>query len=306
MSFNYNTYINGTYRVILDSTGTKKYLGQEFKADFPDSLDIKITNKCMKCCPFCHESSNPQGEHGDLDELLKKLYGLPKGVELAIGGGDALLHPGLFDFLLSLKDHFSVALTVTWDDCFSNPDSIETLSELSKYDLIQALGISVGSRSLYNRNDEPPRQFATNHVYHVIPGITPSQTFRVMVESTFSFRKILILGFKQFGRSEKAELPELEFEKWREIIKNCQFFNKSIFNSEKVLAFDNLAIEQLKIRDMCSDDVWNSNYMGNEFSHSMYVDAVNKEYAPTSRSPRSDRESWDCGSVIDYFKKNHD
>ena len=65
-----------------------------------------------------------------------------------------------------------------------------------------------------------------------------------------------------------------------------------------------MAVEQLNIKDLLLETEWNSYYMGQDFSHTMYVDAVNEEFAPTSRSPYSERCSWDSINILDYFKKN--
>ena len=59
------TYKNGNYRVMIDlKTGTKIRENNLdfFRADFPESMDIKICNKCDMGCPMCHENSTPDGE----------------------------------------------------------------------------------------------------------------------------------------------------------------------------------------------------------------------------------------------------
>ena len=71
------------------------------------------------------------------------------------------------------------------------------------------------------------------------------------------------------------------------------------------LSFDNLALEQLDLKSAFLKKDWDRFYLGDEFTHSMYLDAVNGEYAPTSRSPKSERVSWDGLDIITYFKNNH-
>ena len=60
--FRIGTYINGNYFVQSDWTGTKVKrtlrVGEDFNPDFPDSIDLKITNSCSHACPFCHEDSS--------------------------------------------------------------------------------------------------------------------------------------------------------------------------------------------------------------------------------------------------------
>lgn len=309
-----NIYKNGTYTVIIDETGTKKYIGEQFIADFPDSLDLKITEQCLHGCPFCHESSGKDGKHGDLNQLVLNLVGLPEGVELAIGGGNALLHPELKQFLLKIKGHFRVALTIHWKDLI-NEDTKKILEDIVKDKLISSLGVSLAdfgkktSESLDIFDSLSSREsFILSNVkpvFHVIPGVTPFKIFKKIFWDPFSFKKILILGFKQFGRAEKMELPLEEFKMWRECIQEHTKRGNSLLRHNQTVAFDNLALEQLGIKDIVPKEVWNECFMGNEFTHSMYIDACKGEYAPTSRSPYSERMSWKDKTVIEYFKENH-
>ena len=92
-------YENGNYTVFLYTDGTKEKITQEecFKAEFPDSIDLKISNYCDANCPMCHENSGTHGLHADLNASF--LSSLPAGIELAIGGGNPLSHPDLIPFL---------------------------------------------------------------------------------------------------------------------------------------------------------------------------------------------------------------
>ena len=65
------------------------------------------------------------------------------------------------------------------------------------------------------------------------------------------------------------------------------------------IGFDNLAIEQLRIKEFLPEDEWENLYMGDEGQHSMYIDAVRGEFARTSRS--EERTSWDDVGLIDFF-----
>lgn len=310
-----NIYKNGTYTVIIDETGTKKYVGEVFIADFPDSLDLKITEQCLHGCPFCHENSEKSGKHGDLEQLVLNLKGLPKGVELAVGGGNALLHPNLKDFLIKIKDHFKVALTIHWKDLV-NEDTKKILEDIIKEELITSLGISLADikGKVLNEVDQINQMFPKDSfkifsniitVFHVIPGVTPFKIFKKILWDAFSYSRILVLGFKQFGRAKKSELPIKDFEEWKNCIQDYNKRGGSFLKLHKTLAFDNLALEQLDIKNIVSKETWEESFMGEEFTHSMYVDACKGEYAPTSRSPYSERSSWENKTVIEYFKENH-
>lgn len=301
-----SVYKNGTYTVNINSHGTKTYQGETFEAEFPDSLDIKITEVCFHNCPFCHESSTKDGIHCDTEKLLSKLKGLPKGVELAIGGGNALLHPNLETLLEKLKGHFNVAITVNWRDV-ATVSSYKQIVNLIDRKLITSLGISIEGITIkkYKTIKEMFRflEEKTLVVYHVIPGITYLNLFKEMSEDfSFTTKKFLILGYKQHGRAKDHLLPEDKFEEWR---KQTQKFYTTKFGllGNIIIAFDNLALEQLRIKELIPNEYWENHYMGDEFTHSMYIDACKGTYGPTSRSLDSERSSWDEGTVIDYFKR---
>ena len=220
----------------------------------------------------------------------------------------------LEEFLTHLKGHFKVALTVHWKDVIdkSYRDKIQSLE---KNELITSLGVSLADTKQSEIDDILKkdrdlaiflqRSYSENPiVFHVIPGITKTGHFKKILWD-FSFPKILILGFKQFGRASKKNLPEKEFKEWKELIRDFQRTGREFIKLHKTIAFDNLALEQLEIKQIFSEDYWNEHYMGNEFTHSMYIDTCKKEFGQTSRSPYSERKSWDdYETAIDYFKNN--
>lgn len=89
-------YVNGNVNVTLYDDGTKvrEWEGVQ-KVEFPESIDVKITDYCLMGCKFCYEMSTRKGKHGDLETLKTKLSSLPSGIELAIGGGNPLDHYGV-------------------------------------------------------------------------------------------------------------------------------------------------------------------------------------------------------------------
>ena len=46
--------------------------------------------------------------------------------------------------------------------------------------------------------------------------------------------------------------------------------------------FDNLAIAQLRVRDLLSDEKWNKFYMGDDGDYTFYIDLVKGEFAQNS------------------------
>lgn len=67
----------------------------------PTLVDFQITNKCFLDCPHCYASSTAAGAHGALEDVELALDQIAEvGVfQLAIGGGEPLLHPHIGDIL---------------------------------------------------------------------------------------------------------------------------------------------------------------------------------------------------------------
>lgn len=320
-------YLNGNYVVSCTDFGkTREYttlrIGEDFEPDFPDSIDLKITNKCSHGCSFCHESSGPLGKSFNLENTKKMLSQLPGGVEIAIGGGNIFDcfddFFGLLEFCKS-KDFFARATVNILDllnfkkqelilRCFGADENHFFNSK--KDNLLGALGISVSrfiEVGLFEENKIHNFNYYThgNFVFHIILGIYPIEEFMDLLDYclTNSYG-ILILGLKQFGRAANIGEPK-DIEKWKQVVSKT-IYESRISSSKLVLGLDNLAIEQLDIKSKLTEREWKKLYLGNEFSHSMYIDAVEETFAPTSRSPLEERVKWcDTGSVVEYFKNNH-
>lgn len=297
-------YINGNYLVTtLYNGGRRKRAlrgGEELCPKFPDSIDLKITNSCSQGCPFCHENSVPGGKNFNLVNTKNILSSLPRvGIEIAIGGGN------IFDCskdALSLvewmkEQGFQPRLTISYEEFIKRIKDFQLARwEKAKTDegrLIKEIEYFGISTTKYHSNIP---YISKNIVWHVIVGITPIEEVIKMFDDPVLYKKILFLGFKQFGRALNMEIPNLP--EWREFIKSTLLGHKV----DATIGFDNLALEQLEIKNYLDKDVWESFWLGQEFSSSMYVDAVEETFAPTSRSLC--RTSWKSISLIDYFNKN--
>jgi len=256
-------YINGNYQVTLYDDGTKVRVSPdgEFKPKFPETIDVNISNQCPHQCPFCYISATPNGEHGSLFGAFRMLD-VPKGVELALNYAE---HPDLYDFLCSYKNELVINLTIN-SKSLSNPDTLLKIQHWLDNKLIHGLGISV------NTDDDYTLPVSDNIVFHVIAGITPLSTIDLLVASQ---RKILILGYKPLGRA-KPEIPDLtayqsQLDAWL----------KANFG---IISFDNLALEQLKVKDKVSTTVWEVHFMGQEGEFSLYIDTVMRSFSISSLS----------------------
>ena len=108
--------------------------------DKPESIDLKITNRCNMNCPMCHEDSTPDGADADLSNLAF-LDTLSPYTEIAIGGGNPLEHPYLVWFLQELKRKNLIANITVNQYHFMRDQSL--IRHLVDNDLIHGVGVSV-------------------------------------------------------------------------------------------------------------------------------------------------------------------
>lgn len=265
-------YRNGNYTVKIFSDGTKirETDDNKFVAAFPESMDLKITNMCDVGCAFCHEKSVINGKHGDMLNL-EFINTLHPYTEVAIGGGDPMAHPHIVTFLQNLKNRKVIAnMTVHHSSFLKNRTLI---SKLIKNRLIWGLGVSVV---------DPTEEFLSairgyeNLVVHVINGVMPIENLRKMYTRNI---KVLILGYKQFGRGKAYFCAET--------IKNMMDMHKELPTALKhlaVLSFDNLAVYQLEAKRLVSVEEWRECFMGDDGHYTMYIDAVERKFAKNSTS----------------------
>jgi hypothetical protein len=277
-----NRYLNGNVTVTLFDNGTKIQEwddNEQPNPEYPNSMDIKITDYCNAGCSWCHEKSTVDGKHADLEYLLDILQDLPRGTELAIGGGNPLDHPGLVPFLEACKSFGLIPnLTVNYKHISKSYKGIfkqkyvDLLNKLLDNNLIYGLGLSIPDyieNSVINQFNKKD-----NIVYHVIAGVNELSILDKIKKSPV--QKCLILGYKDFGRGIKyrSEGVTNNLENWTN---NLGQYIKKIH-----LSFDNLAIKQLEISKYLTQEEWDSFYCGDDGVFTMYMDAVKQEFAMSS------------------------
>lgn len=274
-------YTNGDFNVTLLSDGTKIREGKGVPI-FPESMDIKITNWCDAACAWCHEQSTKRGEHADLEWLLDYLKPLPSGVEIAIGGGHPLSHPLFVEFISEMTQR-GIVCNVTINE-FHFEKSRKLIERLVADKKIYGVG--------YSFNKNPCLWKYDNLVTHVIIGVTG---YEMLEEITQVNRKVLLLGYKDFGRgSLYSEKNAMKIEE------NINGWYKNLFSTAKKahLSFDNLAISQLNPKRILASG-YDQMFMGNDGEFTMYIDAVQKKVAIGSTFERVDIS---CG-LINSFEK---
>lgn len=286
---------NGNYMMFIDlETGTKirKNNLDCFIPEKPESMDIKITNKCDMGCAFCHENSTADGLHGDIMNL-KFIETLLPYTELALGGGNPLTHPDLVPFLEKCKSLKLIPSMTINQVHFMKPEYAELIDKLVNEKLIYGLGISLtrATEEFVEKVKKYP-----NAVIHIINGVQPLAEVRKLYDQNL---KVLILGYKMFRRgieyfSEAVDSAKTEY--YAELADMTKRFD--------VVSFDNLALNQLEVKRLLTDDEWNEFFMGNDGSHTMYIDCINKQYARSSTAPIEDRRELldDIKPMFDYIR----
>lgn len=286
-------YKNGNFKTIILSDGTKirETEDDEFMPAFAENMDIKICNFCDIGCPFCHEGSTIDGKFGDIlnEKFINTLHPYQ---EVALGGGDATSHPNLIPFLQKLKDR-KVIVNMTVNQIHFEKKQ-ELIKKLVDEKLIYGLGVSLVNPT--EKFIELIKKYP-NAVIHVINGVLKPSDVEALENNNL---KILILGYKHLRRGDDFYSEDYE----NIVVKQNWLYENlaDIIEKFKVVSFDNLAIDQLNVRRLMSDDEWNEFYMGDDSEFTYFIDMVERKFAKSSTASMNQRFTL-LDSTDDMFEK---
>lgn len=310
----FKTYRNGNYDVSISlRDGTKIRDNHRddnlFDAEFPECADICITSYCDIGCPFCYMDCNETGRHVRFHEMVNVLDTFHPWTEVALGGGSPILHPDLETILEFFKKKNVIpSITVHWKHLV---DKAFTVEELVNRKLLYGIGVST---PCYDDRivDIIKKRNMKNAVIHAIAGIMSGDDLRLYLKKGM---KVLILGYKDMGRGKISPVESGNIRKKTEDMKSV--VSEWVYgeNSSGLVSFDNLALKQLDIKNIVSEEMWNRSYMGDDgldgdlTSASMYIDFVDKFFARNSISSKR-HDFGDIKNVDDMFKilkgENHE
>lgn len=281
-------YKNGNYFVRLYDDGTKIRENELdfFECDTVESMDIKITNKCDRNCKMCHENSTVDGKHADIlsYSFLDQLHPY---CELAIGGGNPLEHPDLEIFLQKCKYRKHIPNMTINQVHFEK--EFDRIKQYCDEKLIYGLGVSLVK--VTPEFIEKIKQIPTA-VIHVINGLVSREDLIALAHNNL---KILILGYKEVRRGKQLySINSNEIEMKKQILKELLPMIKDGLWF-KVISFDNLALKQLEVQKLLSQEEWDRFYMGDDgldgqqTSATFFCDLVERKFAKNSCASEEER-----------------
>ena len=291
------SYKNGNAYVEVYRDGTRNMVTFDDSFDFSynNSCDFKITNSCDGGCAFCHEGSVPQGKHADLRHL-DFLNHLHPYTEFALGGGNILEHPDILWLLEKLKEQRVIAnITLNQKHFLA---SFSRVKDWYEKGLVRGIGVSLidATPQLREKLQEIPTA-----VLHVINGIFTPDQHEKLKDQGF---KLLILGYKDLRRGhDLLAKPGAR----QTIIKNQEWLSQNLTQIKKgyqVIAFDNLALKQLPVKQNVSSEDWDLLYAGEDgrASGTFYIDGVNEQFALSSTTPLDKRYPIENRSLDEMFQ----
>lgn len=295
------TYKNGNTLTTIYNDGTKTHftMDDEFKFEFPESHDISISQCCDNGCEWCYYGCSPTGKHGKLTgwNFFDSMHPY---TEIAIN----LQYPmpnDISSFLWEMHRRKIIVNVTVNQNHFMKHDIRKFLREAIGDGLIKGVGISLTDPAQDGFIDMV-KQYP-NTVIHVIAGVTPWEDIQYLMGHDL---KLLILGYKKTGRGKKYYdslfIP---------IITQMKYLEgglDEVINGFKVVSFDNLAIEQLHIKDRLSDKEWEMFYGGDDGTVTFFIDLVKGVFARNSLSqivyPIGDKTIDEMFNIIKKEKTN--
>ncbi len=279
-------YTNGNFYTCIFGDGTRLIISEDdnLKPEFPMSVDLKITDKCNNSCLYCYENSSPDGDDAD-ESIVELVKALPQYTEVTLGGGNPLESGMLEKIIWECNTSVSFTINQLDIDRLISADWFEELilhhgisgdfcfGKGFKAD-VTAIGISVSC--VDNELIEKLRILdkEIHIVVHVTAGIIDLKELEKLYDNNF---RLLILGYKVCGRGKDYYSENVE-KRITDIKENIDEIQKHF----RVTAFDNLALKQLDVKRLVSEDAWERLYQGEEGEFSMYIDGVKREFAVAS------------------------
>lgn len=210
------------YNFVADSeTGFTFRWGKNFSenpimAPWPELADISISNYCLNNCEYCYRKSNPKGKCITLKDysfLLGQLSCPEFGAvfQVALGGGEPLLHPEFIEILKITKEVFGIIPNYTTNGKFFDEATIEATKKWCgaiaiSYDPyrvdisleeIKKIGLLLKDKGI------------KANIHYVLSKKTLEDAIKVLndhyEEFLYAYNAIIFLTYKPMGQANRAD-----------------------------------------------------------------------------------------------------
>ena len=242
--------------------------------EYPELIDLRITNKCEHGCNFCFMDSNMKEKHADLQRLKTIIHNLStsyrayykKRIEFSIGGGNILLYPELEELFKYLTENGHIVNTT------NNAKDCEKIVNDKKFkrifsDYVTAIGVSVSDEKDIDKVLRLKNAFENSKNYkqitiHLIPELLGVEKTRDIMTKLKSFYSFLFLGYKTNGRGASQKYTKFTDEELTRLFEDmyCIRLDTTFANTYYNWFKDNYEVEYTITL--------------NEGEYSMYIDGV--------------------------------
>lgn len=211
----------------------------EIVPEYPELIDLKITNACEHGCPMCYMDATMKGKHADVSFLKSMISnaGTPRNnnyhrIEFSIGGGNILLYPNLEELFKYIKEKGHIInVTINAKDCKKVIEDKNINSIFMKY--VDGIGVSVFSDEdaeilidFKNIINNSKSSYDKNYKYivaHLIPeylGVELTKKISNKIKNIWM--PVLYLGYKKTGRGKTQKYQEFTNEDLISIFKDAR------------------------------------------------------------------------------------
>lgn len=264
-------------------------------SEYPELVDLKITDYCPFNCEYCYQGSTIKGKHAKLEAIKKTIDILAeaKTLEIAIGGGEPTLHPDFLKILRYAKEKGVVPnFTSKNYKILTNREAVETILECcgafafsvdSAEDVKQ---ISYHQMFAANMLDIKLEQITQRTVIQHPVGSCSKEEFKEILNQigTLEVSNVLtLLGHKTTGRGNKSLVKASN----EDVLLTVRLHKIKIPQHNFFINVDTSFVkdQEKEIRTILGNNVYEATMSSKDGLTSVYVDAVEETISASSYEP---------------------
>jgi len=192
---------------VVDRIRLSKAAKEVTQGDAPELLDIAITKRCTRRCPYCYMDA---GDAVDMPlvafEKLMEEAGRIGVFQVALGGGEPTIHPQFIDILACARQHKVVPNYTTNGDNLTN----EVLEATAKYVGAAAISYHDGHRSI--ERGKPLTEVVPTNIHFILGHETVDEAIWLLQhrEAWADYNAVIFLRYKPVGRADASGALTIE------------------------------------------------------------------------------------------------